>query len=88
MKDYDDFEIEKIYCNEHIERQKIIDPIEMPWEQKVAMWKVKEYKGKDFQVDAPVILTEKGEQVRSKSEKKIIGSIMERLMIQHTQGIW
>lgn len=69
IKDYDDNEIEKIYSNEHIERQKLIEPIEPIWEQKLAIWKAKEYKGKDFQVDAPVILTEKGEQVRSKSEK-------------------
>ena len=47
MKDYDDYEIEKIYSNEHIERQKLIEPIEPTWEQKVAIWKAKEYKGKD-----------------------------------------
>ena len=69
MKDYNDSEIEKILCNEHLERQKLIEPIELTWEQKVAMWKEKEYKGKEFQLDAPVIMTEKGEQVRSKSEK-------------------
>ena len=31
--------------------------------------KAREYKSKDFQVTDPVILTEKGERVRSKSEK-------------------
>lgn len=30
---------------------------------------MREYKGKDFQEGTPVILTEKGERVRSKSEK-------------------
>ena len=68
-KDYTDSEMEKIFCNEHEERQKLIEPIELPWERKVVEWKTKEYKGKDFQADAPVILTEKGEQVRSKTEK-------------------
>lgn len=68
-KDYTDDEIEKIFWNEHVERQKLIEPIELTWEQKVSEWKAREYKGKDFQVDAPVILTEKGERVRSKSEK-------------------
>lgn len=68
-KDYTDDEIEKIFWNEHIERQKLIEPIELTWEQKVNEWKAREYKSKDFQAEAPVILTEKGERVRSKSEK-------------------
>lgn len=36
---------------------------------KLRDWKLKEYKGKDFQDGVAVILTEKGERVRSKSEK-------------------
>lgn len=69
MKDYADDELEKIFLKEHIERQKLIKPVEMTWEQKLAEWKAIEYKGKEFQPDVPVILTEKGERVRSKSEK-------------------
>ena len=68
-KDYVENEIEQIFWNEHIERQKFIKPIEFTWKQKVDKWKEKEYKGKEFQVGTPVILTEKGERVRSKSEK-------------------
>ncbi len=68
-KDYTDNEMEKIFWDEHIERQKLIEPIELTWEQKVSEWKLKEYKGKDFQEGTTVILTEKGERVRSKSEK-------------------
>lgn len=68
-KDYEDEEIEKMYVREHIERQKLIVPVEMPWEQKMDEWKQMEYKGKAFQEGCPVILTEKGERVRSKSEK-------------------
>ena len=34
-------------------------------------WKAKEYKGLGFREDMPLILTEKGERVRSKSEKII-----------------
>ena len=61
--------MEKLFLSEHVERQKLIKPIEKPWEQKVAEWKTNEYKGKEFQPGAPIILTEKGERVRSKSEK-------------------
>lgn len=68
-KDYEDDEISKIYENEHAARQKLIQPVESTWEQKLNDWKTKEYKGKEFQEDAPVIWTEKGERVRSKSEK-------------------
>lgn len=68
-ENYEDDELEKIYQQEHAERQKLIRPVEVMWEQKVSEWKQKEYKGKEFQEGTPVILTEKGERVRSKSEK-------------------
>jgi len=68
-KNYEDDELEKIYQQEHVERQKLIQPIEPAWEQKVSEWKQKEYKGKEFQEGTPIILTEKGERVRSKSER-------------------
>jgi len=69
VKDYSDDELEQIYLREHIERQKIIEPIEPTWEQKINEWKTREYKGNDFEEGMPIILTEKGERVRSKSEK-------------------
>lgn len=68
-KDYEDDEIEKIYLNEHRERRKLIRPVEPTWEQQLAEWISEEYKGKGFREDMPVILSEKGERVRSKSEK-------------------
>ena len=68
-KDYEDDELENIYFREHEERQRLIQPVEPTWEQKLRDWKSKEYKGKDFQDGVAVILTEKGERVRSKSEK-------------------
>ena len=43
--------------------------INTTWEQRINEWITKEYAGKEFQEDTPVILTEKGERVRSKSEK-------------------
>ena len=68
-RDYVDDELENIYLKEHIERKKLIRPIEPTWEQQLEEWISREYKGKDFQKETPVILTEKGERVRSKSEK-------------------
>lgn len=68
-KDYEDNEIEKVYLKEHPERQKLIKPIEPTWEEQLLLWKEKEYTGKGFADGDPVIWTEKGERVRSKSER-------------------
>ena len=68
-KDFDDEEFEKIFLNEHGERQKLIQPVEPMWEQQLKEWVSEEYKGKEFREDLPVILTEQGERVRSKFEK-------------------
>ena len=68
-KDYSETEIEEIYCGERVERQELIKPIEPTWNQRIAEWKSKEYRGKGFREDTTIILTEKGERVRSKSEK-------------------
>lgn len=68
-KDYDDYEIENIFKREHKERQKLIQPVEMTWAQKLKEWAEEAYQGKEFQDGLPLILTERGERVRSKSEK-------------------
>lgn len=70
-KDYDPNELEYIYLKEHPERKKLICPCEPTWEQVLASWKAEEYKGKEFYEGAPLILTDRGERVRSKSEKII-----------------
>lgn len=68
-KDYDDREIEKIYETLHPQRKKMVDPIVETWEQELEMWIKKDYSGKEFLEGMPVIFTERGERVRSKSEK-------------------
>lgn len=68
-KDYSDNEIEEIFYKQHPARQRFIQPIEPTWEERLEEWMQKEYAGKEFSVEAPVIFTEKGERVRSKSEK-------------------
>ena len=67
VKDYD--EIANVYQREHVERQKLIDPVEPTWEQQIEQWIAQKYQGKEFQEGTAVILTQKGERVRSKSEK-------------------
>lgn len=69
LKDYEDDEMEQVFCKEHIERQHFIQPIEPTWEEKLKEWKMTEYQGKGFGEDCPMILTERGERVRSKTEK-------------------
>ena len=69
LKDYEDDEIEEIFKKEHIERQRLIQAVEPTWDQRVKMWRDEKYQGKGFQEGIPLILTERGERVRSKSEK-------------------
>ena len=69
LKDYADDEIEKIFIKEHKERQGFIQPTEPTWQHRLSEWKSKEYKGKGFGDEMPMIVTERGERVRSKSEK-------------------
>lgn len=71
LQDYTDNEIEKIYTCMHKERQLLVTPIEPTWNQLLTEWYEKDYQGKEFKEGVPVILTEKGERVRSKSEKII-----------------
>ncbi|MDD7025068.1 MAG: hypothetical protein PUI37_09435, partial [Oscillospiraceae bacterium] len=47
----------------------LVTPVEPTWNQIVTRWYEEEYQGKEFQEGTVGILTEKGERVRSKSEK-------------------
>ena len=58
-----------VYWKEHIEKQKRIRPVETIWKCQIEEWEKQEYKGKEFREDTPLILSERGERVRSKSEK-------------------
>ena len=68
-EDYEDDEIENIYRMEHVERQKFIRPVIKTWEEKHQEWAAEVYQGLEFREDVPLILTDRGERVRSKSEK-------------------
>lgn len=69
LENYEDDKVEKIYKSENIKRQKLITPIEPTYGQKIESWMAIQYKGKVFSDSMPVILTNKGIRVRSKSEK-------------------
>ena len=69
LKGYSDDEIEIIYRSMHSKRQELVTPVEMTRVQMEAEWYAKEFTGKEFQEGTPVIISEKGERVRSKSEK-------------------
>ena len=71
LKDYANDEIVAVYEKEHAERRKLIQPVEISLEQQLREWKEIPYQGKEFQEGVPVIMSERGERVRSKSEKII-----------------
>ena len=62
-------DISKIYQDIPIEKQNLITPYILTDEQFIKSWNNKTYKSKGFMPDTPEIYTEKGERVRSKSEK-------------------
>ncbi len=66
---YADDLISSIYEAEPEPRQTLIRPVEKSWEERVMEWESTCYETKPFQEESPVILTERGERVRSKSEK-------------------
>ncbi len=69
LKDYSDLEIEELYEGESKFRKALLQPIEKTWNQRQQEWVEEAYEGKEFQPNQPVIRTERGERVRSKSEK-------------------
>ena len=69
LLDYSDDEIERLYTSLNSERHLLISPIEETWEQQLNKWTQEEYIGKGFQEGTPLIYSERGERVRSKSEK-------------------
>ncbi|MGN0251389.1 MAG: hypothetical protein ACI4EH_08555 [Oliverpabstia sp.] len=69
VNDYDDHEIENIFHKEHVERKKLIQPVEPIWEKRLQEWSEQTYQGKGFKEGDPAIYTDRGERVRSKSEK-------------------
>lgn len=68
-KEYRDNELEQIFLKENAARQEMICPVEPIWEKKLGEWMQEDYTGKGFEEGTPVIYSDRGERVRSKSEK-------------------
>lgn len=82
LKNFDDFELDHAYDKLLPSRKVLITPIEKTIQQKYNEWLQCEYQGKEFRQDIPIILTEKGERVRSKTEK-IIADYLYRNKIEY-----
>ena len=62
---------ENIYHNLGKGKQKVVTPIVMPKDAFIEAWLSEEYTGKPFNENSPEFYTDRGERVRSKSEKII-----------------
>lgn len=69
--DYEDDEIENLFLKQHLERQRLVQPVEPTWEQLIESWMNEEYEAKGFAEGTPVIYSDRGERVRSKTERSI-----------------
>lgn len=71
LRQYIPNQVKEIYTSLPPERQLLINPYILSDEQYVNKWGKRSYMGKEFAKDAPEIYTERGERVRSKSEKML-----------------
>ncbi len=63
--------VEKVYESLGKAKQKVVTPIVQPQEKFIEAWISEEYTGKPFPENSPEYYTDRGERVRSKSEKII-----------------
>ena len=66
---FEEDKIDRIFNSQHPERQKLIIPVVPTYQQRLEEWIHKPYIGKGFQDNTPVIMTNGGIRVRSKTEK-------------------
>lgn len=77
LKDYENNELDAVYENFHPAKKALFNPVLPTKVQKARAWKKKPYLGKELDADAMVITTNKGEMVRSKSEKILADLFLE-----------
>jgi len=82
LEEYEDNKLEKIFLAEHPMRQTLITPVEPTYNQRIEKWLAAPPAGKGFSEEAPIITTNKGVRVRSKSEK-IIADYFESVGIRY-----
>ena len=71
LSKYEKTSLKQIYQKTNLFRRKLVCAPVISDEEYIRQWQAVEYKGRPFKTDGAEIITEKGEQVRSKSEKII-----------------
>jgi hypothetical protein len=69
LKKFEPGAVERIYADLIEERKALVNPIAVPADVYAKQWQAIPYEGKSFFDSEAEIYTEKGERVRSKSEK-------------------
>lgn len=76
LKDVPEVTLSEIY-GESPARRRLIDPMLLSDDEYVSRWLAMSYSGKPFHPEDPVLYTNRGERVRSKSEKIIADKLSE-----------
>ncbi|MBR4059615.1 MAG: hypothetical protein IKK03_07225 [Lachnospiraceae bacterium] len=71
LQKYERANLKAIYNKFNLYRRELINPVVLSDEEYIKCWQEEAYEGKAFADDTPEIITERGESVRSKSEKII-----------------
>ncbi len=71
LSKYESLNIKGLYQSMNLHRRELLYDAVMSDEEYVKFWQMVEYEGKTFEADMPEIFTDRGECVRSKSEKLI-----------------
>lgn len=71
LKKYEETNLQKIYVHMNVRRRELLADAVLSEAEYAHRWEAVKYEGKKFAENAPEIVTEKGELVRSKSEKII-----------------
>ena len=77
LRGYNPQSVQDVYRHLSQARQALVMPIIETDEEYIKRWESKEYKRKGFAIDAPEIYSDRGERVRSKSEKMIADKILQ-----------
>ena len=75
---YDVSVAENLYAQLHLARRSLVTPLVYSDEDFVARWSAVKYAGRGFDADSPVLMTARGERVRSKSEIIIADALFRR----------
>ena len=78
LAQYDASLVDNVYAQLHPARQVLVKPLVSSDEDFVKQWSAVEYAGREFDADTPMLVTARGERVRSKSEIMIADALFRR----------